>query len=220
MEDQQPFKVLATQINWKELWFYQKSEVLFQLTFSFCDRFLPKYGDRTVDQMVQAARSGKQNIVEGLADGMTSTEMQLKLLNVGRASLQELQEDYSDYLTSRNLNIWDSRHQRFSCMLKYCKQHNRLDDYSPYFQKWDDEEMANIGFTLCRMCDKMISTYLKKLEDDFVKHGGIKERMYAARTGYRKAQDEHMKQLETNNLYLQAEIKRLQALLDQAGIKY
>ena len=105
-------------------------------------------------------------------------------------------------------------------MLKYCKQHNRLDDYSPYFQKWDDEEMANIGFTLCRMCDKMISTYLKKLEDDFVKHGGIKERMYAARTGYRKAQDEHMKQLETNNLYLQAEIKRLQALLDQAGIKY
>lgn len=86
-------RVLRQQTNWKELFFYQKSEVLYQLTFVFCKRFLPAYGDRTVDQMVQAARSGKQNIVEGLADGVTSTEMQLKLLNVGRASIQELQQD-------------------------------------------------------------------------------------------------------------------------------
>ena len=67
--------VLRVQTNWKELWFYQKTVVLYQMTYVFCQRFLPKYGDRTVDQMVQAARSGKQNIAEGLADGVTSMEM-------------------------------------------------------------------------------------------------------------------------------------------------
>ena len=64
--------------KWQDLWFYQKSEVLYQMTYTFCERFLPKHGDRTVDQMVQAARSGKQNIVEGSEDGKTSTEMELR----------------------------------------------------------------------------------------------------------------------------------------------
>ena len=73
-------KVLRKASNWKELYFYQKANTLYQLTFVFCERFLPKYGDRTVDQMVQAARSGKQNIIEGSEDGKTSTEMELKLL--------------------------------------------------------------------------------------------------------------------------------------------
>ena len=73
-------RVLLEGANWKALRFYQKSEALYQMTFVFCERFLPKHGDRTVDQMVQAARSGKQNIVEGSADGVTSSEMELKLL--------------------------------------------------------------------------------------------------------------------------------------------
>ena len=76
--------------DYKELFFYQKTDTIYQLTYIFCTRFLPKYGDRTVDQMVQAARSGKQNIVEGIEDGNTSSEMELKLLNVARASVQEL----------------------------------------------------------------------------------------------------------------------------------
>ena len=79
---QQKIKVLKPQTNWKDLWFYKKSVVLYQLTYVFTRKFLPSYGDRTVDQMLQAARSGKQNIVEGTADGVTSTEMELKLLNV------------------------------------------------------------------------------------------------------------------------------------------
>ena len=74
--------VLRKQTNWKNLWFYQKTVVLFQMTYVFTRRFFPAYGDRTVDQMVQAARSGKQNIVEGSADGVTSMEMEMKLLNV------------------------------------------------------------------------------------------------------------------------------------------
>ena len=122
-------RVLQAQINWDELFFYQKSDALYQLTFAFCKRFLPQYGDRTVDQMVQAARSGKQNIVEGLADGVTSTEMQLKLLNVARSSLQELQRDFADYLNTRNLHTWNVGHPRYDGMLKFCRKHNKPSDY-------------------------------------------------------------------------------------------
>ena len=76
---------LRRQANWEELYFYKKTDVLYQLTFAFTKRFL-KMGDRTIDQMVQAARSGKQNIAEGCADGVSSTEMEIKLINVARAS--------------------------------------------------------------------------------------------------------------------------------------
>ena len=213
-------KVLQAQVKWDELFFYQKSDVLYQLTFAFCKRFLPQYGDRTVDQMVQAARSGKQNIVEGLADGVTSTEMQLKLLNVARSSLQELQSDFGDYLNTRNLQTWNVGHPRYDGMLKFCRKHNKPADYEPYFNKWDDEEMANIGLTLCHMTDKMMISFLQKLEKEFIEHGGIKERMYKARTGYRKEQDERMHRLENENSRLRAEITRLRQLLSQAGIKY
>ena len=80
-------QVLRKKANWRTLHFYQKADTLYQLTVVFCKRFLPPYGDRTVDKMIQAARSGKQNIVEGCEDGMTSTEMEIKLINVARSSL-------------------------------------------------------------------------------------------------------------------------------------
>lgn len=96
--------------NYQELLSYQKAEVIYDLTFRFCEKHLKK-GDRTVDQMVQAARSGKQNIVEGSKASSTSKEMEIKLTNVARASLEELLEDYRDYLRVRDLAIWgkDSR---------------------------------------------------------------------------------------------------------------
>ena len=133
-------KVLRSQVNWDNLYFYQKCDVLYLLTSAFCRRFLPPYGDRTVDQMVQAARSGKQNIVEGLADGVTSTEMQLKLLNVARASIQELREDYYDYLKSRCLTVWDRQSERFSKMVAFCRVHNKKEDYEGFFEKWNEED--------------------------------------------------------------------------------
>ena len=98
-----PGAILLLQTKWEELYFYRKADVIYQLTVSFCRRFLPKFGDRTVDQMVQAARSGKQNIVEGFADGVTSTEMELKLLNVARASLRELREEGIEPMTIASL---------------------------------------------------------------------------------------------------------------------
>ena len=177
--------ILKKQTNWKNLWFYQKTVVLYQMTYVFTKRFLPLYGDRTVDQMIQAARSGKQNIVEGSADGVTSTEMELRLLNVARASIQELLEDYGDFIISHNLVKWTKDHPRFNSLLSFCRNHNLLDDYEPYFNKWSNEEMCNIGITLCRMVDKMLMTYQKRKEKEFIKEGGIRERMAAARLNYR-----------------------------------
>lgn len=201
--------VLRQQTNWKELWFFQKTVVLYQLTFAFTRRFLPSYGDRTVDQMVQAARSGKQNIVEGSADGVTSMEMELKLLNVARSSIQELQEDYEDYLLSHQLTKWTQGHPRFESMLTYCREHNNLADYEPFFERWTDEEAANIAITLCRMVDKMMMTYQKKKEEEFVTQGGIRERMTAARLGYRTNQQETIEQLQHELELLKKENQKL-----------
>lgn len=187
--------VLRKQTNWKNLWFYQKTVVLFQMTYVFTRRFFPAYGDRTVDQMVQAARSGKQNIVEGSADGVTSMEMEMKLLNVARSSIQELLEDYEDYLPTHHLTKWTAGHPRYDNMLRYCRTHNHIGDYEKFFEKWNDEELANIAITLCHMVDKMMMTYQKKKEEEFVTEGGIRERMTAARLGYRTNQREAIEHL-------------------------
>lgn len=214
------YQILKRQRPWREAYYYQKSDTLYQLTYVFCQRFLPKHGDRTVDQMIQAARSGKQNIIEGTEAGETSTETHIKLLNVARSSLQELREDYRDYLQSRNLSIWSSEHNRYEKMTRFCKQHNQAEDYKPFFEKWTNEEMANTALTLCFMTDRMLNNQLKKLESDFVKQGGIKERMHAARTGYRNNQDAEIKRLEQENISLREENQHLRKLLKQHEIEY
>lgn len=208
-------RVLLDGANWKELRFYQKSETLYQMTFVFCDRFLPKYGDRTVDQMVQAARSGKQNIIEGSEDGKTSTEMELKLLNVARSSIHELREDYKDYLFSRKLSLWDKQHPRYEKMHNFTRVHNRLADYESFFTKWTDEEMANIGYTMCCQIDVMMNGYLATLEERFRKEGGMKERMYRVRTGYRAEQDRKMKEMEATIKWQKERIKMLEDELER-----
>jgi len=215
-----PGQVLKQASNWKQLRFYQKSEALYQLTFEFCQRFLPAYGDRTVDQMVQAARSGKQNIIEGSEDGKTSTEMELKLLNVARSSVHELREDFKDYLLSRKLPLWEYAHPRYDEMHRFTSANNQLSDYEPFFQKWTAEEMANIGYTLCCQVDTLMNGYLQMLEKRFVTEGGIKERMHKARTDYRQGQDERLKQLEAENqqlkVALEAEKARYEDLKQRA----
>ncbi len=211
------YTVLRQQTNWKDLWFYKKSDVLYQLTYAFTRRFLPAHGDRTVDQMVQAARSGKQNIVEGSADGVTSTEMELKLLNVARASLQELHEDYVDYLRARELPIWDDSHSRYNSMLSFCRENNDTDAYTPYFERWNDEEMANAAITLCRMTDKMLTSYIEKKDKEFVSQGGIRERMTAARLGYRTDQRNELEALRQENLHLKERIKQLEEIISRSS---
>lgn len=212
-----PLKVLRAQTNWERLYFYQKTVVLYQMTYIFCQRFLPKHGDRTVDQMVQAARSGKQNIVEGCADGVTSTEMELKLLNVARASIKELKEDYLDYIRSRGLSLWNAKHPRYNGLLSFCRAHNALEDYEPFFSKWTDEELANCANTLCHMVDRMLTTHLAKKEADFTENGGIRERMTAARLGRRQTQNEEIAALKAENASLRREIAALKARLRETG---
>ena len=208
--------VLRPQTNWQNLYFYQKTVVLYQMTVVFCRRFLPKFGDRTVDQMIQAARSGKQNIVEGFADGVTSTEMELKLLNVARASLKELKEDYLDYLAAHKCALWDKTHPRYDALLNFCRARNRVEDYEPLFEKWSDEEFANCANTLCHMVDRMMATHLEKKADDFKENGGIRERMTAVRLGRRQSQNEEIAALKAENARLKAEVASLERELDAA----
>ncbi|MBQ9525701.1 MAG: four helix bundle suffix domain-containing protein [Bacteroidaceae bacterium] len=210
-------KVLKKAVVWKDLYFYRKSDALYQITVEFCHRFLPPYGDRTVDQMVQAARSGKQNIVEGSEDGLTSSEMEIKLMNVARGSLQELRADYQDYLNTHHLSMWDADSERQQKLREFCHSHNDFSDYAPLLAKMNDEEMANLALTLCHQTDKMMCAYIEKLEKQFVTEGGIKERMHAARTGYRKEVDARMQALETENQQLKARIKELEKKIESLG---
>ena len=209
-------KVLKKAVVWNELYFYRKSDAIYQLTVEFCKRFLPAHGDRTVDQMVQAARSGKQNIVEGSEDGQTSSEMEIKLLNVARGSLQELRLDYQDYLNTHHLPMWPADSERQQRLREFCHSHNDYSDYAPFVVKMSDEEMANLLLTLCHQTDKMMCSYIEKLEHRFVTEGGIKERMYAARTGYRQTVDAHVQTLEAENQQLKTKVKALEEELKRA----
>jgi len=208
-------KVLKKAVVWKELYFYRKSDALYQITVEFCKRFLPAHGDRTVDQMVQAARSGKQNIEEGSEDGQTSSEMEIKLMNVARGSLQELRADYQDYLNTHHLTVWDANSERQRKLREFCHSHNDYSDYEPLLSKMNDEEMANLALTLCHQTDKMMCAYIEKLEKKFVTEGGIKERMHAARTGYRQEVDTHMRTLEAENIALKKRIKELEEEIER-----
>lgn len=210
MQQDNPRKILRTGAVWRNLRFYRKSEVLYHLTFVFCERFLPQYGDRTKDQMVQAARSCKQNIVEGSEDGKTSTEMELKLLNVARGSVDELREDFKDYMTSHGLPLWTDVHPRYFHMQEFTRKHNDIKDYVPFLKRWSAEEMANIGMTLCCQVDVMMNRYLKRLETEFVTEGGIRERMHAARTGYRQEQENRLEYLEKRVAEQELTITRLE----------
>ena len=110
-QNNQKITFLPQHGHYRNLRVYQVSEMIYDITFYFCQKYLQK-GDRTVDQMVQAARSGKQNIAEGNQAAATSSETEIKLTNVAKASLEELLDDYEDYLRVRGLQQWGQRHQR------------------------------------------------------------------------------------------------------------
>ena len=144
----------------------------------------------------------------------------MKLLNVARSSLQELREDYRDYLISRGFSMWTAENERFFKMKEFCRQHNKVEDYQPFFQRWTEEEMANIALTLCYMTDSMLNKFLLSLENDFVEQGGIRERMQSARTGYRKQQDEEFAALKEKVKEQEIEIERLKNLLRENNIGF
>ncbi len=138
--------------------------------------------------------------------------MEIKLINTARGSLQELRADYLDYLHTHHLNVWQKDNPRQQRLRNFCHKHNDYSDYEPLMGKMNDEEMANLALTLCHQADKMMCRYLERLEERFVKEGGIKERMYAARTGYRREQEARIEALEAENRQLKARIQELEAL--------
>ncbi len=211
--------VMRKTVVYTELRFYQRSDVLYQLTQVFCQRFLPRYGDRTVDQMVQAARSTKQNIAEGSTDGQTSTETELKLLGIARGSNQELQEDYQDYLKRKNMSEWFGKNERFEKLHRFCKEHTHWEDFQPLVVRMNDEELANMALCLCHQVDKAMAKYMERKDREFTTEGGIRERMTAARLDQRETQRQTIARQEAEIQALCAEIARLKELLAAAGIK-
>ena len=186
MSNQQTHYFVQSVPNYKSLLFYRKSVALYDVTFAFCERFLHK-GDRTIDQMIQAARSGKQNIIEGSEAAPTSSETEIKLLNVARASLKELQGDYEDYLRARKMNTWDENHPRYEGLRKFCSKTNDSEDYMARLEQMSDEEIANMAITMCHQVDVMMIKYIGVKEREFVENGGIREAMTRARIEYRNA---------------------------------
>lgn len=173
--------------HYRNLRVYQVSEIIYDITFHFCQRFLQK-GDRTIDQMVQAARSGKQNIAEGNQAAATSSETEIKLTNVAKASLEELFDDYEDYLRVRGLQQWGPLHPRYDAMRQYARSKQIQKDYASQIQKMNDEEIANLSITLIHQASYMLQRLLETMQDRFVTEGGIKERMLHARLSYRNNQ--------------------------------
>ena len=163
---------------------FQKSECVYDVTYHFAHRFLQK-GDRTIDQMIQAARSGKQNITEGLCDGDTSKEMEIKLLNVAKASLQELRMDYEDYLRTRNLRIWQIGDDKLEQTRRVCAAHNDSAYYRAAITERSDETIANIALVLIAQTDKLLYNLIERKKQEFLQSGGIKEEMARARREYR-----------------------------------
>jgi four helix bundle suffix protein len=171
--------------NYRELLSYQKAELVYDITYRFCQRFLSK-GDRTTDQMVQAARSGKQNIAEGCKAARTSKEAEIKLTNVARASLEELLADYRDFLRVRDLPLWpkDSKEARFVRALG-AKAHVTFEAFREFCETRPAGVVANIAICLIHQANYLLDHQIRRMEQDFLKQGGIRERMTRARLQHR-----------------------------------
>lgn len=211
--------VMRKAVVYTELRFYKRSDVLYQLTQVFCQRYLPRYGDRTVDQMVQAARSIKQNIAEGSTDGQTSTETELKLLGIARGSNQELLEDYQDYLKRKGMTEWFGRNERFDRLHRFCQEHTLWEEYRPLTERMNDEELANMAICLCHQVDKAMAKYIERKDREFTTEGGIRERMTAARLGQRETQRQIIERQAAEIAALRQENSRLKEMLKEAGIE-
>ena len=155
---------------------YRKSVIICDVTELFINRALP-HNSRTIDQMRQAARSCKQNIVEGVSDSTVSAEMCIKLIGVARGSIRELLEDYTDFLRQHDFEIWDKDDVRTQATRTYCIKNDDPKIFIAKCRERSDETVANIMITQIRQIDAMLATLLKKIESDFIKDGGIREAM-------------------------------------------
>jgi four helix bundle suffix protein len=173
--------------GYQQLLSYRKAEIVYDATVYFCARFLDKR-DRTYDQMIQAARSGKQNIVEGSMASATSKEIEIKLTNIARASLEELLTDYRDFLRTRHLEEWPKEHP----YAQRLRQLNRLPDatYETFrkgIENPDPAMCANVIIGLIKVTSYLLYRQIRHLETAFVEEGGLRERMTRVRLAHRSS---------------------------------
>ncbi len=172
--------------GYQKLLSYQKAEIVYDATVYFCGRFIDKRS-RTHDQMIQAARSGKQNIVEGSMASATSKETEIKLTNVARASLEELLADYRDFLRSRKMAVWDKNEpQALSVRKMGSGTHVSYATYASQIEQTNSETAANTIICLIHQANYLLDQQLRSLEAAFLKEGGLRERMTRARIEARK----------------------------------
>lgn len=174
-------KICGNYQNWSV---YRKSAIICDVTEMFISRYLPR-GSRTIDQMRQAARSCKQNIVEGVSDGTVSAEMCIKLIGVARGSVRELKEDYGDYLRQNKHEVWQAEDARTIQVRNFCRTHADPREFVDRCEIRAPETVANIMLTLIHQMDAMLAKVLKALEQEFIASGGIKEAMTQARRRHR-----------------------------------
>lgn len=166
---------------------FQKAELIYDLIFRFAHRHLRK-NDRTIDQMIQSARSGKKNILEGSKAGRTSKETEIRLTNVARASLEELLDDYLDYLRARDLPLWEKDSEEALFVRKLGRRSPCFEDYRKIWETRPPEVLANICICLIYQTNYLVDQQLKRLEQDFLEQGGLRERMTDARLRHRDEQ--------------------------------
>ena len=172
--------------GYQHLLSYQRAEIVYDATVKFCADLFDRR-DRTVDQMVQAARSGKQNIVEGSVASGTSREIEIKLTNIARASLEELLIDYRDFLRTHGLSEWPKEHR----YVRRLRQLNRTPDatYDTFRKAIENpniEIRANAIMGLIKVTTYLLDQQLRRLEKDFLEHGGLRETMTRARLEHRQ----------------------------------
>ena len=172
--------------GYENLLSFQKARAIYDATVWFCGRYLRK-GDRTNDQMIQAARSGKQNILEGSQASATSKKTEIKLTSVARASLEELLEDYRDYLRARGLPLWEKNSREALFVRKIGRRANvTYETYKTYIETRSAEVAANIIICLIHQTNYLLDQQIRKLEKAFVTEGGLSERMTQARLTERR----------------------------------
>lgn len=175
--------------SYKYLLTYRYSEIIYDLTFLFCEKFVSEYkSKRTSEQMEQAARSGKQNIIEGIGQSQTSKKGEIKLLGVAKASLDELLADYDDFLRIRNLPIWpktDAKVKRLQHYIYRISDLSNLSSLGDLVEKpklpEKQEVAANLLSTLCHVTTYLLSKQIARAEKDFLEKGGFTENLFKKR---------------------------------------
>ncbi len=179
-------KLIPPHGGYRELQSYRMAEIVYDATIVFCDRFI-NIRSRTHDQMVQAARSGKQNIAEGSMASGTSKKTELKLIGVARASLEELLLDFQDYLRQKGLPLWGKAHPQAQAVRKLAYASDRsYSTYKTYIEASPPEVAANTMACLIHQTNYLLDQQLRALEKEFLKEGGFTERLYNVRSQYRK----------------------------------